>query len=119
MIDWKNWKNGAIIGLVYGIIGLSYFFFLLWFNSQPNSPGQPIIDSSSGIGIMLFLIGVLVFLPLCFFSYITGMIFSSFIPANSIISISIAVMPIYGTLLGALIGHFFGKRDKEKENAGQ
>jgi hypothetical protein len=89
---------------------MGYFLFLLWFNSQPTHSGQPIIDSSSSIGIILFLIGVIFFLLLCFFSLITGIIFSPFIPINSIIIFSIAGMPIYGMLLGAVIGHYFEKQ---------
>jgi hypothetical protein len=110
-----NWKTGAKIGLIYGIIGLCYFFFLLWFNGQPNPSGQPIIDSSSSMGIIFFLMGVLFFLPLCIFSYITVTIFSLFIPVSLRIIFAIVVMPVYGVLLGTVIGHFFGKRDKEKD----
>jgi hypothetical protein len=69
MTDWINWKTGAKIGFIYGMIGMGYFLLLLWFNSQPTPQGQPILDSSSSMGIVLFLAGVIIFFPLFFFEF--------------------------------------------------
>ncbi len=110
-----EWKTGARIGLFYGILGMVYFGFLLWFNSQPNPPGQPVMDDPAGIGMKLFVIGVLVFLPLFCLSFITATVFSPFIPVNSNLFFIIATMPVYGLLLGAAVGHFFGWREKARK----
>ena len=67
------WKTGAKIGLLYGTAGRGYFLFLSWFNSQPNPPGQPVLDSPNDTGMKLFIIGVLAFLPVFCLSYVIAM----------------------------------------------
>lgn len=117
MIEWRNWKTGAKIGLIYGIVGMGYFLLLLWINNQPTPTVQPILDSSSNSGIVLFLAGVIIFFPLFFFSFITSIIFSSILPPNSRIIFSVVIMPLYGVLLGAIIGHFFRQQKNKNECA--
>jgi len=112
MIDWKNWKTGAKIGLLYGIIGLGYFVSVIWIHLQLNAPGQHPIDYGlSDPTIQAFIYGVILFLPLFCLGTLTGMIFSPFFHGNALLDITIATMPLYGALLGALVGRIFQKPD--------
>jgi len=104
MIDWKNWKTGAKIGLLYGIIGLGYFLVLFWIMSQPSANSWV-----SGLTLWAFMIGIVVFLPLFCLGLFTCMIFSSFVPGTATPYFTIATMPFYGVLLGALSGCLFEK----------
>jgi hypothetical protein len=106
MIDWKNWKTGALIGLVYGIIGSGFFLILDWIDSPVIQPGSNAILDNGGGDILLTIIGALTFLPFVFLVAIT--------PVNST-TISFALMPIYGAILGAAVGYFFGWFEKRQK----
>ena len=89
MVDWENWKIGALIGLVYGLIGLGYFLFVYFSDELPS----------------IYLIYV--FSPLILLAIIT--------PVKSEL-IQFAFVPVYGAILGTVISSFFGwlkKRQKK------
>ena len=112
MIDWKNWKTGAKIGLLYGFAGLVYFLFFFWALNPPTPLGQPICDGCNNWALGFIIIGLVLFSPIFCLDIITSWLLGPFLFPNSIILLMMITMPFYGALFGAAVGHLFNRLDK-------
>lgn len=105
-----NWKTGAVIGLVYGLIALGYF--LICFSilqGPPVPPGQPICDGCTGWVFRYIALGFFIFIPVTAPDFIT-IVLLTFLTRGDILGfLALALLPIYGTIIGGVIGYRFRK----------
>jgi len=105
MINWKNWKTGAKIGFIYGIICAIYCIPILVAQFMPTTPSpifQPYEDTSTSL---FTIIGIILFFPLVIpAALISSPFYLSMNVYEIILSFSIIVI-IWGTVLGAVFGH--------------
>jgi hypothetical protein len=113
MIQWRNWKTGAKIGFVYGLIGalfgvtITYFWPYL---KYALNCGLPTLCNDYHFYISF--IGIVLFLPINLLNEITIRLFIPFMPFGTKTLFCIIAMPVFGTLIGAIVGHFFGWLEK-------
>ncbi len=113
MIDWKNWKTGAKIGLFYGLVCALYLIPVLIAQYSPT-PDVPIGQCDDACMSWYKLIGIIIFFPLVLSSALILNSFYQTLSAYQIILINSILVIVIGTILGAAIGHFFGWREKKR-----
>jgi len=116
MIDWKNWKTGAKIGFIYGLICAIYWIPIITAQYFPSSH-SPLLQCEDTCAGIYEIIGVVLFFPIGFFTYLITVPFYRHIDVNYIILVYSIIEIIVGTALGAAVGHFFGwyERSQNKE----
>ena len=107
MKDWKNWKTGAKIGLLYGIICVIYTLPVLIAQYSPN-PDFPIRQCDDTCVSWYKFAGTVIFFPLVIGGALIVSPFYLDIPVNSLILIYSVTMILLGTVLGAAAGHLSG-----------
>ncbi|WP_157677633.1 hypothetical protein [Methanoregula boonei] len=112
-MNWKNWKTGATIGFIYGLICAIYWIPILVMQYFPSShfPIMQCEDTCSG---MYEFIGIILFFPIQFFTFLITVPFYQKITANYLILSYSVIEIMVGTALGAAIGHFFGWLEKSQ-----
>jgi|SRR5208282_1844213 hypothetical protein len=115
MIDWKNWKTGAIIGFVYGLICALYRIPILTAQYMPSSH-FPVLQCQKTCSTTYEIIGVIIFFPIEIISIlIISPFYQNFTPYNLILIYSIIEL-LVGTALGAVFGYLWGEHEKAKKN---
>jgi len=117
MINWKNWKTGAAIGFTYGLICAIYWTPILIQQYLPSSH-FPIPQCQDTCANAYEIIGIIVFFPIMFITYLISNPFYQKITANYLI-VSFSIIEILvGTAIGAALGHFFGwlERSQNKDS---
>jgi len=113
MIDWKNWKTGAKIGFIYGLICAIYWIPIITAQYFPSSH-FPLLQCEDTCAGIYEIIGVILFFPIGFFTYVITVLFYQQIDVNYIILLYSLIEILVGTILGAAFGHFFGWLEKSQ-----
>jgi hypothetical protein len=106
-----SWKTGAITGLLYGLFALIYFlvcFSIL--QGPPVLPGQPICDGCTNWVLGFLLLGFFVFFPVTIPDFITIELLSFITHAEMLTYLALALLPVFGMIIGGVIGYLFRKR---------
>lgn len=110
-----NAKSGAVIGFLYGLVALVYFFICFSILQGPPVPaGQPICDGCTNWIIGYMILGFFFFFPVTGPSFITVAFLYPHIPADFVGYPAFALPLIYGTALGWIIGYWIRKRREER-----
>jgi hypothetical protein len=106
-----NWKSGAIAGFLYGLIALIYFFICISILQGPSvPPGQPICDGCTNWVFGYIFLGFFIFFLVTVPDFITLMLLSFITHADILGYLALALLPVYGAIIGGAIGYYFKKR---------
>lgn len=106
-----NWKSGAVIGLVYGLFTLAYFLICLSImQGPPVPPGQPICDGCTDWVLGYIVLGFFFFFPVTVPDFITLWLLSFITHSDILAYVFLALLPVYGTIIGGTIGYHLSKR---------
>jgi len=114
MTEWRNWKTGAKIGFIYGVICALYFAPIIFIQFSPT-PDHPIKMCDDTCTSLYKIIGLIFFFPLVFFSTLFAP-FYKMLHVYMIIILNSVIVIIAGTVFGAVIGYLLSHRspaDKE------
>ena len=114
MINWRNWKTGAKIGLLYGLICALYFAPIIFNNFSPT-PDYPIRMCDDTCTSTYKIIGFLLFFPLVILSLSLWISVYQTLPVYQIILMNSIIVMLLGTALGALVGHLFSDAKKTEK----
>jgi hypothetical protein len=103
-------EDGAVIGLLYGLIALAYFFICFSIMNPPVSPGQPICDGCTNWVIGYLVLGFFFFFPVTVPDFITLELLSLITHTDILEYLALALLPVYGVIVGGAIGYYFRKR---------
>jgi hypothetical protein len=110
-----NGKSGAVIGLAYSLVALGYFLICFSILQGPSvPPGQPICDGCTDWIFGYIFLGFFIFFPVTVPDFITLTLLSFVSHADILGYVALALLPVYGTVIGGVIGYYF-KRDGVKQ----
>jgi uncharacterized membrane protein len=113
MIDWKNWRTGAKIGFIYGVICAIYIMPIVIEQYSPNPNVLTKIGEDYPYS-WYQIIGIIIFFPVVVIvAFAVGESFQG-LPIFEIISISSIMVVIVEIVLGVAVGYLFGWLEKRQ-----
>jgi hypothetical protein len=108
MHDWKNWKSGAKIGFVYGLICALYFTPVLFSQFSPT-PDHPIRMCEDPCISWYKIIGFFLFIPIIIPSLFFWLSINQDLTLFQMIIVNFFIDILLGTTLGAVVGYISKK----------